>query len=680
MQRLHALLSACKPGAPLPERFAAIEAVVGFLLSKRAAPAIEGGVLGESPQVLRLRLLLRALNVAPALALRVAHTLERALAESVGGGLFGRLGLPTDRGFFSETIDRVSRHFLPEPRDDRDLVQFVGRTFSKRSELATLAATPPELIAALTALLRHATPGLNPWAPLREHLANGALLLATRVSALGLSDVIRARSPETRLVDSPLFQLPRLVDGVVSDALGGAPSRERLAQCQALIDASKVVMHGVVKNLEQFGVSIDVVYRLELIGRSLDRLEMLVRELGPLSEIERAVAVRDLMAELVDARLRDRELTDIVSGNLHLLARKIIERAGHTGEHYITTTPGEYAKMLLSAGGGGVLTAGTCALKFLTAQAHFAPFVEGMVSAVNYGGSFLVMQFLGFTLATKQPSMTAAALAGTLRDNAERDLSGLVSMIARITRSQLAAAIGNIGLVIPAAYFFDRFWQARAGAHFLDEETATYVLHSLHPTHSGTIFFAALTGVLLWMSSIVAGWVENWAVYRRLPEAIAGHRLGRYVGRRTMEFLSRVFSRNIAGIGGNTSLGFFLGMTPIMGKFFGLPLDVRHVTLSTGALTLATCALGGAAFSNPDFFPALLGIAIIGSLNFGVSFILALAVALRARGVEKDRFRLVVSVALTFFRSPLQFFFPQRANTVPAVHGPVSVRPPGHRH
>ena len=206
------------------------------------------------------------------------------------------------------------------------------------------------------------------------------------------------------------------------------------------------------------------------------------------------------------------------------------------------------------------------------------------------------------------------------------------------------------------------------------------MLHSLHPTQSGTIFFAALTGVLLWMSSIVAGWVENWAVYRRLPEAIAGHRLGRYVGRRTMEFLSRVFSRNIAGLGGNMSLGFFLGMTPIMGKFFGLPLDVRHVTLSTGALTLAACALGGTAFSNPDLFPAMLGIAIIGSLNFGVSFILALAVALRARGVEKDRFRLVVSVALTFFRSPLQFFFPQRANTVPAVHGPVSVPPPGRGH
>jgi site-specific recombinase len=675
--RLHAALSACRPAAALAVRVAAIEALLAFLRSKRGAPPIEGAGAGESPEVLRLRLLLRALHAFPALRLRVAHTLERSFAESKSGGLFGRLGLPTDRGFLAETIDRVSRRFLPEPRDDRDLVEFLGRAFPKRSDLRALAATPPELIGALSALLRNAAPGVNPWMPLRQHLADGALLLATRISSLGLSDVIRARSPEMRLVDSPFFLLPREVDLVVRHAIGGAPSAESVFSCARIIDACRSVMREVVTNLEQFGVSVEVVYRLELVGRSLDRLAVLVHELGPLTEIERAVASKGLACELVEARLRDRQLGDIIRGNLHLLARKIIERAGHTGEHYITSTPREYVKMLASAGGGGVLTAGTCALKFLTSNAHFAPFVEGMVSAANYGGSFLAMQLLGFTLATKQPSMTAAALAGTLRESADRDLSGLVSMIARITRSQLAAAIGNVGLVIPSAYFFNHFYAARAGHPFLDDKTAEYVLHSLHPTHGLTIFFAALTGVLLWMSSIMAGWLENWAVYRRLPEAIAGHRYGRFVGRRTMAFLSRFITNNIAGFGGNLSLGFMLGMTPIMGKFFGLPLDVRHVTLSTGSLTLALSTLGGRAFENPDTVPAMLGIAVIGTLNFGVSFVLALAVALRAREVAlRDRLRLLVSVVATFFRSPLQFFLPPRKTTVPAVHGPVSVPPP----
>src|SRR5690606_3246009 len=101
-------------------------------------------------------------------------------------------------------------------------------------------------------------------------------------------------------------------------------------------------------------------------------------------------------------------------------------------------------------------------------------------------------QLLGFTLATKQPSMTAAALAGTLRDTAGHpDLSALVTMIARIVRSQLAAAIGNIGLVIPATLVFERVWRLRTGAPFLDAATAEYVLHSLDPFSSGTVFYAA---------------------------------------------------------------------------------------------------------------------------------------------------------------------------------------------
>jgi site-specific recombinase len=219
-------------------------------------------------------------------------------------------------------------------------------------------------------------------------------------------------------------------------------------------------------------------------------------------------------------------------------------------------------------------------------------------------------------------------------------------------------------------------WRAHAGKPFLDPKTAEYVLHSLHPTQSGTIFFAALTGVLLWMSSIAAGWLENWAVYRRLPEAIAGHRWGRFLGRRTMGFFSRFFANNISGFGGNTALGFMLGMTPVMGKFFGLPLDVRHVTLSTGALTLSALAMGPEAMSSEAFWAAAVGIAIIGCLNFGVSFVLALAVALRARQVERsDRLRLMLSVMATFARSPLQFFFPPRQDRPVRVHGPVSIAP-----
>jgi site-specific recombinase len=389
------------------------------------------------------------------------------------------------------------------------------------------------------------------------------------------------------------------------------------------------------------------------------RLELLLAQLMPRSEIERAAGAGRLLARLLRDRLRDRSTVDLARTNLHLLARKIIERAGHTGEHYITASRAEYARMLASAAGGGVLTAGTTTLKFLIGWGQFAPAVEGMFAAVNYAGSFLVMQVLGFTLATKQPSMTAAALAATLRETSARpELDELVTVIARITRSQLAAAIGNVGLVIPAVLALDRLHVARAGRTFLDRDTSAYVLHSLDPLSTGTVFFAALTGVLLWTSSIAAGWLENWAVYRRLPEAIAQHRIGRFVGRRVTQWWSSVFARNISGVGGNVALGVLLAMTPVVGKFFGVPLDVRHITLSTGALAFSVSSLGGEAVAL-GLPQAVLGIAVIGLLNFGVSFLLALGVALRAREVNRsDSLRLLRAVLARFATRPREFFLP----------------------
>jgi len=689
LKQLHTALTRCRVNDPLAARVDALEELFRWLRSRRGVPRIETSEPRECPELLRLRWLVRALEVSPALRLQLAETVAAVLRESVGGGLFGRLGLPTDRGFLAETIDRISRGFLPEPRDEQDLAQLVGRLWPNMAALRALGQVSPELLVALKGLLQNPGKALNPWALLLENLTDACSLLSLRISAVGLSDVMRARSPRVRLAESPFYRLPRSVDALLEVVrryqTSGADVhqnalllRAQMDDCHELTQRCRDVTTAVVTNLEQFGVSVDVVYRLELIERNLDRLSRLLRQLEPYSELGHAAEAKALLLELLTLRLRDRKLSDIVRGNLHLLARKIIERAGSTGEHYITASRGEYFKMLLSAGGGGVLTAGTTALKFLIGWAHFAPFAEGMLSACNYAGSFIVMQLLGFTLATKQPSMTAAALAGTLRDSAHHpDLSALVAMIARITRSQLAAAIGNIGMVIPAAFALDYFWRAQYGNSFLDAETAQYVLLSLHPTQSGTIFYAALTGVLLWWSSIAAGWLENWTVYRRLPEAIAEHRFGRLLGRRSMHFLARFLQRNIAGFGGNGTLGFLLGMTPVMGKFFGLPLDVRHVTLSAGALTLSVCSLGFGALRTPQVHGAALGIAVIGCLNFGVSFLLALAVALRAREAKRsDRLRLVRSVLATFVRSPFQFFVPPALDASAKVHGPVSIPPP----
>jgi site-specific recombinase len=424
----------------------------------------------------------------------------------------------------------------------------------------------------------------------------------------------------------------------------------------------------VHEKLEQYGVSVDVVYRLDLIELALERAETFVALLRSDTRESRAELAAKLMAALTAARLEERSLRDLIGDNTRLLARKIIERAGETGEHYITSSRREWWAMIASAGGGGFLTAGTCALKFLTKWGHFPLFVDGVTSSANYAASFVLMQLLGFTLATKQPSMTAAAIAGAIRGSkGKHEMDELVTMIARICRSQLAAVIGNLGIVIPTAIAFQMLYVHWTGHSFLDTESANTTIDSFHPWKSGTIFYAAFTGVLLWASSLGAGYLENWTVYRRLPEGISTHRWGRFFGRGTMRFFGRFLTKHVAGFGGNVTLGILLGMTPVLAKFFGLPIDVRHVTLSTGALTLSVCALGTEALTTAAVLAACGGIACMAVLNFGVSFVLALGVAFNARQVHaREAFRLLFQVIRRMFSTPTEFVFPPKVEAMPA--------------
>ncbi len=678
--QLHTLLGDVLQAGSLETRELAFEQLARWVTQRGKVPAVAGAPSDERAEISRLRLLLAVLQALPAIRAGVAEALSQTLSATQGARFLARAGLPGDRGLWSETTERLLKSVLPEPRDETDLGQLLQRWVRGQQALDAVALVPEEVARDAMLLFAGAPtrpPGTGPLTPL---ITEALRLLALRVSAAGLSDVIAQRSARGALDASPFYQLPRVVDATLVESSAGtdADFARALDELRSYFAACREQVAFVVQHLEDTGVSVDVVYRLELIERNLTRMDLLLRCLERGDDLVRARQLQTMIVTLLTARVHDRRISDILHNTTHLLSRKIIERAGHTGEHYITTTAGQYFKMLLSAGGGGVLTAGTAALKFLIGWLKFAPFVEGALSAINYAGSFLVMQMLGFTLATKQPSVTAAALAGTLRETSGHpELGKLVTTIACITRSQLAAALGNVGMVIPASLGFDYYWRmTHDGAPFLDAETAAYVLHSLHPTETGTLWYATLTGVLLWISSLCAGWLENWSAYRRLPEAISEHWLGRFVGRRTMAFFGGVFSRNIAGFGGNTSLGIFLAATPIAGKFFGLPLDVRHVTLSTGALTLAISSLGMQS-STPEAIAASIGIACICALNFGISFVLSLNVALRAREVErKDILRLVAALTWTFIKSPFQFFFPPFSAAPARVHGPHSVPPP----
>ncbi len=273
---------------------------------------------------------------------------------------------------------------------------------------------------------------------------------------------------------------------------------------------------------------------------------------------------------------------------------------------------------------------------------------------------------LHWTVATKQPAMTAPAMAASLPAagaGSEEDVEVFVDRVAQLIRSQVAGIVGNLALCGPLVLAVQWLAIAAVGAPLVGVKDANHVLHSL--TLLGpTVLFAAFTGVLLFASSLIAGWAENWFVFHRLESAIAWNpRIVATLGAARARSGSRWWRTNVSGVAANVSLGLMLGLVPALAGFVGLPIEVRHVTLSTGQLGAALGALGWPLLAEPAFWWCVAGTAATAVLNVSVSFWLAFKVALRSRGVRvQERARIGAAIRRRLLTQPLSFLWPAKAS------------------
>jgi site-specific recombinase len=466
---------------------------------------------------------------------------------------------------------------------------------------------------------------------------------------------------------SPFYRLSRVGDELV-EAIRNKQGAAAAAQAwKSVVAECRPEMATIVAHLDARGVNLDIVYALDVIEKSLALMQLISGTLLAQPGQPKILSGLRLTKDVIRGRINDRSLWSLAHNSFRLPARKFVEWAGKTGKHYIAANRQEYAQMWKAALGGGLLTVGTAAIKLMVTHHGLPRFIEGFLAGLNYAVSFVLMQNFHLALATKQPSMTGATLERIIQNcQGTSKVDELITYVQRIVRTQLAAALGNVLAVAGGALFFCVIWRLLFGSPFLSAETSEYAVKSLNPLRSGTIFFAALTGVILWLSSLAGGWIENWAVYHQLPRAIAEHRLGAALKPETLLRFSDSFSKNIAGWGGFVVPGFMLGMAPTFGQFFGVPLDVRHVTLSTGTMALGIASRGPGVLGSGALLMAGLGIAVTFVLNLSVSFYLALRLALRAQDVSpSDHLNILRNLWCEFRTRPRDFFFPPRNSTVP---------------
>jgi len=661
---LTALVNAVDARAPQAERHLWLVRLMEWLrhapTTRAAGENAETGTSGETRTplpLLRLRHLLNVIEQHPDVRAQIQGLLAGFWKEIDAAALFADFGFGARLSLRSEVAARLRRRLLPGTPETSDLAELFGLLFQPEDG-EWLRALDEATLARVSALLA------TPEAAWRDAMAEALTILVSAVHASGYAPALRQRMDRSLLAHQPFRQLTMSTNALRRALADGAPPEELQQQARmlrALLDECRDAAASVRAHLETYGVSVDILFEVDQLHARLRRIELLLDVLlapQPQPELLR------LLQALVQVAGRQRGIRSMLSRQYALLARLLAERHAEVGSHYITRDRSEFLAMLRMALGGGAVMAFTTLLKFGILALGLSAFWGGVGAGLNYATSFVIIMLAHWTVATKQPAMTAPAMADCLprgRDNDAEVLEGFVDRVAQLTRSQTAGILGNVMACGPLVFALQWLCTIVFGQPLVGAESGHHVLESLHLL-GPTLSFAAFTGVLLYGSSMMAGWAENWFVFHRLDSAIAWNpRIVGRLGRARAQRWATWWRDNVSGVVANASLGFMLGMVPPLAAFLGLPLDVRHVTLSSGQLGAALGSLGTEALLAPAFWWCLAAIPLTGLLNVSVSFFLAFRLALRARGIElHERARIRAAIRARLRRAPLSFLLPPR--------------------
>ena len=289
-----------------------------------------------------------------------------------------------------------------------------------------------------------------------------------------------------------------------------------------------------------------------------------------------------------------------------------------------------------------------------------SPLSQAFLFSMNYAIGFIVIYLMGYTLATKQPAMTAATLAQSIDTNGKKtDYSNFSNLFARLFRSQYIAFVGNVLMAFPVALILGYLWLHLFGENPVKVYKAKSMIKEINPLLSLALFHASIAGFYLFLSGLISGYYINNNIHNQVSYRYRKHPFLRSIFPKTaLNAFADFYDKKIGGISGNFWFGIFLGSTGILGFIIGLPIDIRHITFAAGNFALA---LVGLEFSVSfwDVFLSILCIGLIGFCNFIVSFMLSLFLAMRSRKIPMSRLQYMFKAVLEkFYQNRKAFFFP----------------------
>ena len=573
----------------------------------------------------------------------------------------------SENAFFPELKKRISYKFLPPVEDENTVSYIISKVlFNPKSDSDYIKNIKPEDGSEFFKLMEIEKISTLP--KVKKELLISANILALRSVGNALEAGITKMVPEYKNFDNPFVALQSELDSLIgrfkkdkdlqidSKDVDYKQIKIYLQQCLDFVDKA-------FKNASKFGISSKINQSLLKIRQQLKRIQDIIPILVVDTEEDILTNSKNLVSNTLKYNSHRNNVRELIDDSTRLISHLITSHTAETGTHYIATSPKEYLKMFWKASGGGIIVGFLCIFKMMMSYSHGSEFSHAVLYSLNYAFGFIIIYLLGFTLATKQPAMTAATMAKVLHDesSSEKNYKEFANLVAKLSRTQFIAFVGNVLWSFPVAlaiiYGMDWFLEKNFAVAKADK-----LLKDLNPIESKAILHACIAGFFLFISGIISGNISNSSIFNQVPERISQSPfLNQVIGAKNSKKLSDFYTKHWAGIISNFWFGIFLGVIAPLGVFLGLDLDIRHITFSAGNFALA---LYGKGFDidTYTFVISLVTIFLIGAFNFIVSFGLSMLLAFRSRKVNFGELTIIHKTILKYFiKNPLRFFIPLKS-------------------
>ena len=601
------------------------------------------------------------------------------IKDLLSGRQFGRMisevGILQDSSFFYELNRRFLAKILPF-QPEKDTLQYIlNQVFYLQTDYLWIERIDRKEFRVLFELL-----GFHDLFAQEEHEHNSLTqlceaigLITQRMSGRTLESDIIHMVPEYSYLESPFLSFEREFDSMREPILQGEPLNEEnlnYKQLMVLFYQCQDFVQQAYKNTSKYGITMRVNQGLLRLNQQLSRVKTLIDLLVVSSKKDKIDNTICMALKLIEYNCYKNNIRTFIKESTQTVTYEITQFNASTGEKYITDTPKEYLKMLRASLGAGFIVGFLCIFKALLHEVHASAFGHAFLYSMNYAFGFILIYLTGSALATKQPSMTATTLARVVEEGMKKQCkeeekhSEFAMFFARLWRSQFIDFVGNVIMAFAVALLLvwgaERLWGMNIVAHSWDK-----LLTDASPIHSKLILHAAIAGVFLFISGIIAGNVSNKQKHNQFAYRIEEHPiLKRALGVKRTKKLAAWLDHKRPGILSNFWFGVFMGSTASIGTFFDLDLDIRHITFVSGNIAMG---LYGAAFHLvwSMWIWIFVGLVIVGFINFIVSFGLSLWVAFRSRNIpDSEIFALIKAVWRHFKKVPMSFVLPTRSSVV----------------